>query len=47
VWRTLCARNLQAVVNFAEPQKAEGRNRREWAADLRERIVAMRAEQQG
>jgi 1-acyl-sn-glycerol-3-phosphate acyltransferase len=47
VWRTLCARNLQAVVNFAPPQKANGRNRREWAGDLREVIVAMRSEQLG
>lgn len=46
VWRTLCARNLQAVVNFAAPQKSEGRNRREWATDLRELVVAMRADQQ-
>jgi 1-acyl-sn-glycerol-3-phosphate acyltransferase len=47
VWRTLCARNLQAVVNFAPPQKSNGRNRREWATELREVIVAMRAQQQG
>lgn len=46
VWRTLCARNLQAVVNFAPPQKAEGRNRREWATDLRDVIVEMRELQQ-
>jgi len=46
LWRTLCARDLQAVVSFGEPQKALGRNRREWASDLREVIVAMRSSPQ-
>ena len=46
LWRTLCARDLQAVVSFGEPQKAQGRNRREWASDLREVIVAMRSSPQ-
>jgi 1-acyl-sn-glycerol-3-phosphate acyltransferase len=43
VWRTLKARNVQAVVRFGEPQAAAGRDRRAWAADLHEAVVALRA----
>lgn len=42
VWRTLCARELCAVVTFGTPQVAAGRDRRAWAEDLRREIVAMR-----
>jgi 1-acyl-sn-glycerol-3-phosphate acyltransferase len=42
VWRTLCARELCAVVTFGTPQVAAGRDRRAWAQDLRREIVAMR-----
>jgi 1-acyl-sn-glycerol-3-phosphate acyltransferase len=42
VWRTLCARELCAVVTFGAPQVAAGRDRRAWAQDLRREIVAMR-----
>lgn len=42
LWRTLCADRLVAVVNFGEPQKANGRDRRQWALDLRASIQAMR-----
>ena len=44
LWRTLCTRNLVAVVRFGEPQWAQGRDRRVWAADLRTTIAAMRGD---
>lgn len=43
VWRTLCARELCAVVTFGVPQRAAGRDRRAWAQDLRNEIAAMRS----
>jgi 1-acyl-sn-glycerol-3-phosphate acyltransferase len=43
VWRTLRARNLCALVTFGAPQRADGRDRRAWARDLRSEIVAMRS----
>jgi len=43
LWRTLCARELCAVVTFGEPQRAAGRDRRAWAQDLRNEIAAMRS----
>jgi 1-acyl-sn-glycerol-3-phosphate acyltransferase len=46
LWRTLSASDLQAVVNFGEPQKAQGRSRREWASDLRLVIADMRSGRQ-
>lgn len=42
IWRTLCARNLRAVVVFGEAQHAAGRDRRAWARELREAVVAIR-----
>jgi 1-acyl-sn-glycerol-3-phosphate acyltransferase len=42
IWRTLCARQLCAVVTFGAPQLASGRDRRTWAEDLRREIAAMR-----
>lgn len=42
LWRTLCADNVQAVVQFGTPQRCEGRDRRAWAADLRETIAGLR-----
>ena len=42
LWRTLCADNVQAVVQFGTPELAQGRDRRAWAADLRETIAALR-----
>lgn len=42
IWRTLCARQLCAVVTFGAPQLPAGRDRRAWAQDLRREIVAMR-----
>ena len=42
LWRTLCADNLQAVVRFGSPERSQGRDRRTWAADLRQTIAALR-----
>lgn len=42
IWRTLTAPALCAVVTFGEPQSAQGRDRRTWAADVRNSIAAMR-----
>jgi len=42
IWRTLTAPAITAVVHFGEPQTAEGRERRQWANDLRESVAALR-----
>jgi 1-acyl-sn-glycerol-3-phosphate acyltransferase len=42
VWRTLKAEPITAVVHFGEPQTADGRDRRQWAHDLREAVGALR-----
>jgi len=42
IWRTLSARDLCAVVAFGAVQRAEGRDRRAWAQELRSEIIAMR-----
>jgi len=40
VWRTLTAPPLRAQLHFCPPQRAEGRDRRAWAADVRSAIEA-------
>jgi 1-acyl-sn-glycerol-3-phosphate acyltransferase len=45
VWRTLRSRDLQAVVHYGSPQYAEGRDRRAWAADLRDAVIELRSVQ--
>ncbi|TXI64564.1 MAG: 1-acyl-sn-glycerol-3-phosphate acyltransferase [Limnohabitans sp.] len=45
VWRTLTAPPITAVVSFGAVQLANGRDRRQWAQDLREAVLALR--QQG
>lgn len=42
VWRTLTAPNIAVVITFGEPQRAQGRDRRAWAADLRTEIENLR-----
>lgn len=42
LWRTLTAPPLVAVVAFGQSQYAQGRGRREWAADLREAVSDLR-----
>lgn len=43
VWRSLRADGTQACVHFGEPQMADGRDRRAWAADLQQAVAAMLA----
>lgn len=38
LWRTLSGPAITAVVTFGEPQRADGRERRAWAADLHEAV---------
>jgi len=42
IWRTLATRELCAVLTFGTVQRADGRDRRAWAQQLRNEIVAMR-----
>ena len=42
LWRTLSASNVQAVVQFGTAELSQGRDRRTWAADLRETITKLR-----
>lgn len=42
LWRTLCADHIQAVVHFGTPESAQGRDRRAWAADLRQAVADLR-----
>lgn len=43
LWRTLCANGIQAVVTFGPLQHADGRDRRAWAAAVRDDIIALRS----
>lgn len=42
IWRTLRSDTLRAVVHFGTPERAGDRDRRTWAADLREQVQALR-----
>lgn len=42
LWRTVSGRPFAAVLNFGEPQMPLGRDRRAWAADLRQAVDALR-----
>lgn len=42
LWNTLRATDVVAVVHYGEPQRAEGRDRRTWAQDLRAAVTALR-----
>lgn len=42
LWRTLTAPPITAVVHYGQPQHAEGRNRREWAAALQKDVLQLR-----
>jgi 1-acyl-sn-glycerol-3-phosphate acyltransferase len=42
VWRTLCADPIEAVIQFGQSQRDQGRDRRAWAAEVREAVVALR-----
>ncbi len=43
VWRTLCTPGIAVVITFGEPQTAQGRDRRAWAADVRAAVALLRA----
>jgi 1-acyl-sn-glycerol-3-phosphate acyltransferase len=43
VWSTLKATDVQVVLRFAEPEAAQGRDRRQWAEDLRQHVGALLA----
>ncbi|HSV35453.1 MAG TPA: lysophospholipid acyltransferase family protein [Ramlibacter sp.] len=42
IWRTLSGPPILAVVRYGEPQLAQGRDRRAWAADLRSAVDGLR-----
>ncbi len=42
VWRTLCTPGIAVVINFGSPQTAQGRDRRAWAAQVREAVAQLR-----
>jgi len=42
VWRTVTAPALTAIVSYGEPQFAQGLERRQWAAQLRLAVLAVR-----
>lgn len=44
LWRVLTGPAVTAVVRFGEPQRASGRERRAWAADLREAVQGLRSD---
>ena len=44
LWRTVCTDNLIAEVRFGEPQLAQGRDRRTWAADVRRAVQTLRGD---
>ena len=42
VWRTLCTPGIAVVIHFGAPQSAQGRDRRAWAAQVREAVQQLR-----
>ncbi|MGN1055161.1 MAG: lysophospholipid acyltransferase family protein [Comamonas sp.] len=42
LWRTIQTEHLIAIVHYGMPEKANGRDRRTWANDLRLRVQALR-----
>ena len=42
LWRTLASPPIVARVRYGTPQRAAGRDRRQWAQDLREAVLALR-----
>ena len=41
IWRTLSAPQVQVTVRIGEPQQAHGRDRRQWAQDLRQAMLSL------
>ncbi|HEY0201822.1 MAG TPA: lysophospholipid acyltransferase family protein [Burkholderiaceae bacterium] len=44
VWRTVCAPSLVAHVSFGQPQRAQGRDRRQWAQALQAEVERLLSE---
>lgn len=42
LWRTVAGPPISAVVTYGQPQRAQGRDRRTWARDLRAAVEALR-----
>lgn len=42
VWRTVRARGITVRIVFGAPQEAQGRERRQWAQELREEVIRLR-----
>lgn len=42
IWRTVCAPPLVAVVHYGQPERAQGRERRTWIAQLRQTVDGLR-----
>jgi len=42
VWRTMTTANIAVVINFGEPQFADGRDRRAWALALQQAVSDLR-----
>jgi len=42
LWRTVSGAPITAVVSFGQPQQVQGRDRRTWAADLRQAVRDLR-----
>jgi 1-acyl-sn-glycerol-3-phosphate acyltransferase len=42
-WRTLCTPGIAVVITFGELQTAQGRDRRTWAAELRDEVMRLRS----
>jgi 1-acyl-sn-glycerol-3-phosphate acyltransferase len=43
LWRTVTGPAFKAAVSFGQPQHVDGRDRRAWAADLRQAILELRS----
>ncbi len=43
LWRTLTTPGVRAVVSYGEPQAPDGRERRQWAAELRQAVGELRS----
>jgi 1-acyl-sn-glycerol-3-phosphate acyltransferase len=41
LWRTLTSAPIAAQVSYGEPELAQGRDRRHWAADLQQAVAQL------
>jgi 1-acyl-sn-glycerol-3-phosphate acyltransferase len=42
IWRTLNSTGLKAIVNFGETEAANGKDRRAWSQDLRQKVMDLK-----